>query len=402
MENQKSPFRWIVLALLFLNLLIAMIAVNCIPPLFTEISQQVPLTKAQLGLIMGIATLASLFFAPVGGALSDKIGCRWALGISAVVMAAGGAARALPSTATGLIACTFMLGAGASLFSPNLPKALSMWFPSAELGKANGICFSSMGIGVALAMGISARVLSPACGGWRGMMIVLGIVTLALGIIWIAVFRDQKGSGGQESHKHDIAANFKTIFKIKGIWLVSLFYGLNMVGLMGVVSFLPLIFEERGLPRPGELVAVMMGTSVFFNIIGGMLSDKAGLRRPFLIVCAVVFGLCVPAFGMLSGIPLIITLIIGGIAMGTIAPVLMAIPIEIKQVGTALAGTAIGVMFMIGNTGGFIGPVVTGKLMDLTGSFWPGFIFLTVALILAAACILPLEETGRKGQGRSS
>jgi cyanate permease len=397
MENQKLAFRWIVLLLLFLNLLIAMIAVNCIPPLFSEIVQQVPLTKAQMGVIMGVTTLASLFFAPVGGALSDKIGCRWALGISVIIMAAGGAVRALPSTATGLIACTFILGAGAALFSPSLPKALGMWFPSEELGRANGICFSSMGIGVALAMGISARILSPAFGGWRGVMIMLGVLSFILGVIWIAVFRDRTAAGGQGSHHQNIAANFKTVFKIKGIWLISIFYGLNMIGVMGVVSFLPLIFEERGMARPGELVAVMMGTTVFFNIIGGVLSDKAGLRRPFLIICAVVFGVCIPTFGVLNNIPLITALILGGIALGTIAPVLMAIPVEMKQVGTALAGTAVGIVFMIGNTGGFVGPVVAGKLMDLTGSFWPSFIFLSAALIVAAAFILPLEETGRKG-----
>ena len=350
-----------------------------------------------MGLVMGVTTLASLFFAPIGGALSDSIGCRWALGISVLIMAAGGASRALPSSASGLIVCTFLLGAGAALFSPSLPKALGMWFPTDELGRANGICFSSMGIGVALAMGISASVLSPVFGGWRAVMVFLGVIMVVLGVVWMVVFRDRSPERGPGDHEHNIAANFKKVFKMKGVLLLSFFYGLNMIGVMGIVSFLPLTLEERGISRPGELVAIMMGTTVFFNIIGGILSDKAGRRRPFLIVCAVILGLCIPFFGVLKGIPLVLTLVIGGVAMGTIAPVLMAIPVEMKQVGTTLAGTAVGVIFMIGNTGGFVGPVIAGKLMDMTGSFWSAFAFMAAALLMAAGCILPMEETGNKG-----
>ena len=82
--------------------------------------------------------------------------------------------------------------------------------------------------------------------------------------------------------------------------------------------------------------------------------------------------------------------------MGTIAPVLMSVPVEMKQIGTALAGTAVGFIFMLGNTGGFVGPVVAGKLMDAAGTPMPGFIFIASALILSAGVILPLKETGGK------
>ena len=74
MEERMYPFRWVVLALLFLSLFAATISMQCMPPLFSEITQQIPLTKAQMGTIMGVITLASLFFAPIGGALSDKLG----------------------------------------------------------------------------------------------------------------------------------------------------------------------------------------------------------------------------------------------------------------------------------------------------------------------------------------
>jgi len=65
MEEQTYPFRWVVLALMFLSLFAATIAMQCMPPLFSEITEQIPLTKAQMGTIMGVITLASLFFAVI-------------------------------------------------------------------------------------------------------------------------------------------------------------------------------------------------------------------------------------------------------------------------------------------------------------------------------------------------
>ena len=68
-----------------------------------------------------------------------------------------------------------------------------------------------------------------------------------------------------------------------------------------------------------------------------------------------------------------------------------------KQIGPALSATAMGLIFMIGNTGGFLGPIVAGKLMDLTTAHWPGFLFMGLAGIIAAFCIFPVRETGPKG-----
>ena len=54
MEEQQYAFRWVVLALLFLSLFAATIAMQCIPPLFSEITEQIPLTKAQRGTITAL------------------------------------------------------------------------------------------------------------------------------------------------------------------------------------------------------------------------------------------------------------------------------------------------------------------------------------------------------------
>jgi MFS family permease len=192
MEEQKSTFRYLVLVLVFLNMLFIMIAVNCVPPLFTEIVEQIPLSKAQMGSIMGVVTLASLFLAPIGGAIADKIGCRWTLGGSCLIVVISGGLRAFAVSPFQFIGLMFIFGIGAALFSPAVPKALGMWFPSNELARANGIVFTSMGIGAAIAMATATSFMSPNFGGWSGTMLVLGGISLVMAILWMIFYRDQK------------------------------------------------------------------------------------------------------------------------------------------------------------------------------------------------------------------
>ena len=396
MEEQTYPFRWVVLALMFLSLFAATIAMQCMPPLFSEITEQIPLTKAQMGTIMGVITLASLFFAPIGGALSDKLGARWAFGIAAIIVALSGAYRYVAGSVTDLIICMFLIGAGMAMYAPNLPKALGSWFSRKDLAMANGISISGMGIGGAIAMATAKSVLSPSFGGWRGTMVVLGGLVLLVAILWMVIYRDRPVEGAAQQKKPNVFKNFKDVLKVKDIWLIAIYYGLNMVSLLAVITLLPITLEERGVAKSGEMVGIMMGATVVFNILGGMLSDRVGKRKPFLLICAVIFGLCVLGFANFTGTALLVVLIIAGAAMGTIAPVLMSVPVEMERIGTALAGSAVGFIFMLGNTGGFVGPVVAGRLMDMSDSSLPGFIFIAAALIVSAVFIIPMKETGRK------
>ena len=397
-DEKISSFRWVVLALLFLNIFVAFLGVQCIPPLFKEIANEIPLTKAQIGLIMGILTLPSIIFSPVGGALTDRIGSRWAFGIAIMITALAGMMRGFADSANGLVACMFVVGIGTATIAPNISKSLSMWFPKNEFAMASGIALLAMTLAAAIGMATAAGILSPFLGGWRNVMIVPGIIAAVTALMWMVLFRDRKVQDAPGAKKSGFKENFKIVFKIKAIWLCSLFYLFRFISTTSILALLPLILTERGISagKAGAFVAIMMGSNALFKIAGGTASDKLGRRKPFLIIGTVVQSFCVFAFATVSGVPLIIALIIAGAAMGSIAPIFMATIVETKGIGPALAGTAIGLVFMIGNFGGFIGPIITGKLMDAAGAQWPGFIFMGLCYFVAAFFILPLKDTGRK------
>lgn len=392
MTNQKSGFRWVVLLLLFLNIFFCMVTINVIPPVFSEIVKEIPLNKAQMGMVMGFVTLASLIFAPLGGGLGDKIGSRWVVTGAAVIVTAAGALRYYANSAGVLMLCMFFLGAGFAMMLAVMPKSLSMWFPPQDLAKANGICFSALGLGSAVGMGITPGILVPAFNGWRGTTVALACVCLAVGILWSLIYRDRQVPGQQPDHDVDILNNFKRILKIKDIWLISLYYGFIMIALMSVIALLPISLAEKGLPKAAEYASIMLGVSVIFNVVGGILSDKTGKRKPYLIVCALILAVCIPFFILFTGVPLILALVVAGIVLGPTAPIVMTVPVEVKEVGTALAGSALGFILMIGNTGSFVGPVISGILMDVTGAAWTGFVFMAAVVACAALVVIPLGK----------
>jgi len=401
LETKNSSFRWVVLVFLFLQIGVSVMALYCIPPLFSAIGNEIPLTKAQMGTIMGVVTLAALFFAPLGGALSDKVGGRWAIGIAALVVAVSGAFRTFSGNASELIVWMFLLGAGFNLFYPSVPKVLGTWFPPHELARASGLCFASIGIGSAVALATAVNFMSPTFGGWRGTVIALGVIALALGILWVLVYRDRKTDQITGKKQQNFLMNFKKVIKVRNIKIIFVFYSFCGLGWVAILGLLPVILEERGVPKPGEYVSLMMISTVVFNVLGGMASDKLGKRKPFLMIGAIVQGICIPAFLLFTGIPLAVTLVLYGAALGSIMPIMMIIPVEIDSIGPALAGTAAGAIVMVGNTSGSVGSIVTGKLMDLTESPWPAFVILSAACIVSAMVILLLHETGKKKLRRS-
>lgn len=396
MEDNKSAYRWLILSMLFVMTGLSFCSINAIPPLFSEIQQQIPLTKAQMGLIMGSVLLASLLFAPLGGGISDKIGSRSAATLGILLTAVAGALRWSMDSVTGLIACSFFLGAGVALFSPNIPKALGIWFPRHELALANGICSAGLAIGGVIGMGSSASFLSPNFGGWRGAMLLLGGCLFAMGILWAFLYRDPKNSVPLEKKDRNMGKNFKKVIKVRDLNLVLFYRALIMFGWMALVTFLPRIFQERGLDRAGEMVSIMMGAVMVFNIVGATISDRVGKRKPFLLASPIILGIAVFSFQFLEGIPLIIALAIAGSALGTISPLFFVLPVEFEEIGPKLAATAAGIMLMIGNVFGFLGPFITGKLIDLTGSNVTAFVLIFICTIVSVLLILPIRETGRK------
>jgi cyanate permease len=132
------------------------------------------------------------------------------------------------------------------------------------------------------------------------------------------------------------------------------------------------------------------------------LSDRAGLRRPAVIGCGALATL--GTLGVVAGgaslAATVAAVALVGVGIGGLAPLVRAIPVELDGIGPRLTATANGLIFTVGEVGGFSGPFLIGGLRDLTGSFLPGFLALALgAAVVVVAGRLMAEPGAGAGAG---
>ena len=275
-------------------------------------------------------------------------------------------------------------------------KMTATWFPSRQLGIANGILTAGMGIGFTLGSMISATLLSPLLGGWRRVLFLYGAVSIIIAVLWIITIKEQQPIGGAgKSHRATPREAIYHIIRNKNIWLISL----AMLGYIGCIEgtcgYMPLYLREfKGwLPATADgTLAVFTGISTLGSIPISMLSDRLGRRKIFLLsitsVALVGVGLLSVAYGIIIWI--IIALV--GIGRDSLIALAAASIIDSKGIGLKYSGTAIGFMQSVLRIGPFISSPI-GNSMVPNGAGLP-FIVWAAFGTFALVCFSLTKETG--------
>jgi cyanate permease len=270
-------------------------------------------------------------------------------------------------------------------------------FPHQQLARVNGLVFSGVGFANALALGSASTVLLPLLGSWQAVLQATAGCTVLLAILWywhlrrlpdFAIAPDAPHSRAEESLHEPIRDVLRRVVSVRDLWGVALFFALPSFAYWGLLSQFPPVLAARGVADPGLMVATMTGTSVFANILGGYVSDRLGNRRRVLMVCALGLAATLPMALVLEGASVYAIMVLAGLFFGPIIPIALTIPVELPEIGTRYAGSALGFVFMIGNIGAILGPITLGYLIDHTGS--PLFAFSVAACCLVAS-LLPLQ-----------
>ena len=105
------------------------------------------LTSTQIGMAWGMIGLGALAFSVIGGLISDRIGARWTGSLGLLLLAFGGTLRGLAEGYGQFLAAMLLFGISMGVTRPNLPRALSQWFPPNRLGMVNGLAAGGGALG---------------------------------------------------------------------------------------------------------------------------------------------------------------------------------------------------------------------------------------------------------------
>ncbi len=393
-------YRWTIATVLFLALMSGVFTFDSLPPLSASLRLDILMTNTEFGTTMSFFHLASPIFTPIGGVLADRYGVKRVLTISAIILAIAGASRIFADSVVSLSALMFLSGVGFASFGPCVAKALGSVFPQKQLARASGIVYTSIGIGNMIAFGTAATVFAPMLGGWRPVLILIGVYTFIVGILWFFIFKEDHKETNQEGSE-TIKDAFSGIFNIarsnKDMWALSIYYALPIFAYFGILSHVGPLLGERGIDNPGFYFAILTGASVFSNLAGGVISDYLGRRRIVLMACAIGLAASLPFLVTLpAGAGLMISALMAGLFFGPVIPICIIIPVELKDIGPAKTGAAVGFMFMIGNIGAIFGPILIGLLLDITKSPAYAVALPVFLLLLSIIPLLTLTETGCK------
>ena len=394
METEQVAYRWWVLVNTFLIFTVAFgMGWTYIVMLVSQILHDLGLETTAWGLLWSAISFGTVLCALIGGALGDRFGIRLTVGLGVLFMGVFLLLRGTASSFTTFYAWMFLFGVALAVTFSNVPKALGMWFPPEEFGLANGVTQGGYGAGAGLAT-VLTPVMVETLGGWRPLTYLLGVSTMALGVLWIFTVQDRSGTTQAPGDRLGMGEALRQVLRVKDVWIVAGCYFLLLGGYIGLIGYAPTYFvtvQGMSATAAGVVLSIVLWFAVPGTFILPTLSDRVGLRKAFYVPGMVVTGVLIILAAYTLDVSLWIVAAVWGFTAGA-AAIAFVVPLEMAGIGPALAGSALGVAVTAGYLGGFLAPLICARLAEMNPV--AGFAFGGVCYVLSGLLFLLLKETG--------
>jgi cyanate permease len=381
-DSDQKSYRWVMLALLWLLYTTFGIVARSIFPLVTPILADLKLSYSQMGLILGSWQLTYIFAALVAGTILDRWGVRKSVFAGAIVIGLSAFLRFFCGGFISMLIAVALFGLGGPMISIGGPKTISSWFHGRSRGTAMGIYTTGNWIGGLMALALTNSLVMPLVGNnWRLAFVVYGVMTFTVALQWLLLAR---GDGpGEHSERSRIIDVFGNLIKIRNVRILLIMGLLSFAIGHGFSSWLPKILEDSGMSasHAGWAAAVSIAAGIpSILIIPTMVPPR--FRGRIIAIFGVLTGLNLVLVMKISGTALYLGLATLGFISAPFMPLLLLILMDSPGVETRHMGSAGGMFFCVAEIGGFTGPFIMGILVDATGTFMTG------ALFLAGLCIV--------------
>ena len=388
--RSESATRWSVLALAGATATLAVAAPTmAMPVLFSEIAEDLGLSLVQVGAIWGLVSFAGLFAGLAGGMIGDRLGTKRTIGMACLALGLFGASRGLSTGLMAMSVTVFLTGLVSAMIPVNLHKVCAYWFSGQRLGLANAVISGSMALGFMLGAMVSATVLSPWLGGWRGVLFLYGGISVLLAVPWflspLSASERTRLADGQSAVS--LRNSLARVVRLRSVWILGI--GLLGVGggVQGLLGYLPLYLREIGWAA-AQADAALSGfhaVSLVAVIPLAWLSDRLGSRKRFLVAAAVVSACGIGLLSWVEGVAIWIGVLLAGAVRDGYMAVFMTTATEARGVGAAYAGTALGLAMTLSRVGGMIAPPIGNSLAAfgprLPFAFWAGLTLLGLIVL---------------------
>lgn len=391
-----------------------------------------PLIRNELGLsVAEMGVLLSAFLWPyaftllVAGAIVDRGKPRRVLTVSLIVWSLAQAAAGFIATYGQFLLARALLGIGEAPMFPTAARVVKDWYHEKDQALGVGIWNGAPSLGTAIAPALLTPIMLVF--GWRWMFMLMGCLGIVLAGVWYAVYRDFDAAtlepmdrdylydGGVLPEAHPVhAAAWGKLFSFRTTWgLILGFFGNVYIGWL-FIAWLPGYLEMQrhmSIPKTGFVASVPFLFGLVGSILGGFLADRLttrgmtaiASRKLLTVVATVAMSLATlvaaeTASNLIAVGSISVAIFFGFSASGTSWS--LANPCAPPSYAASLGA----IMDFGGFVGGALAPMVTGFVVQASGSFTPALLVAgAIGLCSAAAYALfiPAEPIPSKALATS-
>lgn len=429
-EYRIYGYRWLVLIAYGLVLAVQAFLWLSFSPIETDVQKLLGIGSTLARLLALVGPFMFILIASPAGSLADRRGFKFSAAVGVVMLVVAGVVKAVVPHVISNVTVQYwiflamqVLGGTGSVFAlVNMSKMPIKWFPERQRALATGLTTMSMYLGTAIGLPLTTAIANipenaneaVIRAGLNRVLLVYAVIMGAVAVLYFLLVREEPPTPAgpiPEAEQISFKESFPRFMRspaFRALCFVSLLgYGIyisltvTMEKIMGFHGF------EKGF---ASLVAggVTLGGIVGAAFLPGF-SEKVGLRRPFLILAALVNVPALLLLGLVGNKPLdMVSGIIGGFFLLPALPITFTIAGEMEEIGPRLAGTAVGILLAVGS----IGSVAVPLLMEVFARKVPGtelidyrwsiVMLAALAVIGVIVILLRVKETGPEGRGAGS
>jgi MFS family permease len=380
---------WLVVAAAFCGVMVSFgsLLVFTFGIFLKPLSAEFGWSRESISTAFGIAALTVAAGSPLLGRLLDRYGARRVvLSCMATFGLAFCSLTLLTPNLAHLYATFFVLGAvGNGTTQMGYSRAVASWFTD-KRGLALALVMAGVGAGSMILPWMAQKIIDAQ--GWRTAYAVLGAMVFVLGIPLTAMFvREPASEHGLEPVMQ--GSSVADGLRSRAFWLLVATLFLSSIAVNGTITHLSPLLTDRGIGTETAALAVSVlgGSSLAGRLVTGYLLDRYfGPRVSFVLLAGVGAGIILLATATHSGSGLLGAALVGFGLGGEadITPYLLT-----RYFGLRAFSTLYGLTWSAYAIAGAAGPVLMGKVFDMTRSY-ASLLTLLSAVTLAAALLMLL------------
>ncbi|MCE5293551.1 MAG: MFS transporter [Chlamydiales bacterium] len=417
MTATRSNYRWVITGLIFFITLVNYIDRSAISFVIEPLKTEFGFTDTQFGMILSAFGLGYVLLTALGGWLVDVWGARIVWPLAAITWSLCVAFLGFASGFWSFIAIRFMLGLTEGPHFPAMASSIGNWLTPNE--RARALSFGLVAIPLSSCVGAPIISYLVATFEWRMMFWIVSLVGIVWAGVWYYFYTDspQDSPRVNAQEKEYIKSNqVQTQTKSSSVidWRFMLLHPALIANNVAYFAFGYMLFfatlwlpgyflheHNLNLKSVGWYLTIPWLVGAVFLKFGGILSDwlykKTGSGRiayaHLIWISQLISGCFFVMLSLTSSLTMATILLSFGLGFGLMSqPSFFSVNIAIAK---ERAGTSQGINSSCLSLGGIIAPILTGWLIDKTGTYKAAFLLLAATMLIAVVTVILLHHPDR-------